>query len=134
MAYDNDRFRIGLDFGQHGFEFFGANAEFVREAVIADKISMAGDGGLCPTSSLGLVILGGIEEDVQFLRMTNHSLGEWVRRVRVNRGGDAEDVRCGRAVEGNHVEHSGFSFGDGASLIHRQEHASHPALQGMRRL
>ena len=30
MAYDDDGFRIGLDLGQHGFEFFGADAEFVR--------------------------------------------------------------------------------------------------------
>ena len=94
VADHDDRFRICLDFGEHGFEFFRANAKFVREAVIADKISMAGDGGFGPASSLRLVVLGGIEGDVRFFGMTNHGLGEWVSRVGINRGGDAEDVRC----------------------------------------
>jgi hypothetical protein len=81
MAYNDDGFRIGLDFGQHVLEFFGADAQFVREAVIANKIGMFGDNGLSPASGLGLVVLGGIKRNVRFFGVTNHSLSEWMRRV-----------------------------------------------------
>src|SRR5690606_23699931 len=106
--------------GEPAFDVLRANAQLVRETVIADKVGLAVDEALCAASAAVLVILRSRKLYPAFLSVLDDGFCQRMRRVDIYSRRDPQDFLLRTPADSFNSQHSRSSFGNRSGLVERE--------------